>query len=1159
MKKSGSKPSASKTKRAASDASAKKSANTTLTEEVQSAGRNGFRKILALLRKAKEVDFTDYQANSLHRHIARRMALNTLVSMDDYARLLGENAAEVEALYQDILINVTSFFRDPESFAVLKERIFPQIVEHRAQDKPVRIWVMGCSTGEEAYSIAISFVEFASDQAEHIPLQVFATDLNDRSIEKARAGFYSREIAEDVSPERLSGFFTEVEGGYLIGKGIREMVVFARHNILADPPFSRQDLISCQNLLVYLEPVLQRQVLPKLHYALNPAGILWVGSSEEVGSASVLFAPIDKGHRFYSKKPASASLTKQKIAHASQATLSQEKLAAAYEHMQSLTERHKAAIEALQSANEEIRSSNEELRSINDELETAKQELESGNEELAKLNDLLHNRNSELSRLNDDLNNLLSSVSIPILMLSRDLLIRSFTPQAEKVLSLIATDVGRPISDINASINVPDLEKLVVEVIDNLIVKECEVRDRHGRWYLMRVRPYITLDNNIDGVVILLFDINDLKNYSEAIVETIREPLIVLDENLRVRTANRVFYDTFHISPEETQNQFIYELGNRQWDIPKLRALLEEILPQNSQFQDFEVEHEFEGIGLRTMLLNARRLQQESSRAPLILLVIEDITERKQTKALRESAERLRFMAESMPQKIFTARPNGEVDYFNRQWMEFTGLSFEQIKNWGWTQFIHPDDVKENIWQWQRSIDTGEPFQIEHRFRRADGEYRWHLSRAHAMRDAKGKIVMWISSNTDIDDMKRAEEERNQLLAREQVARAEAEKANRIKDEFLAIVSHELRTPLHAMLGWVQMLRSGMVEEAKVAHALEAIERNAKTQNQLVADLLDTSQIIVGKLRMELGPIQLIPVIKAALETVRPMAEAKGVELRVELDPRAGQVLGDANRLQQIVWNLLANAIKYTHQDGCVETRLERKENSVVIIVRDTGEGISPEFLPHVFARFRQADFTTTRQHGGLGLGLAIVHHLVEAHGGQVSASSEGVGKGATFMVTLPLMASPNADFGLLNKDAAEQSAILTGLRVLVVDDNSDARELLRVALTRRGAEVRVGDTARAALDILKQWEQWQPDVLVSDIGMPGEDGYDLIRQVRSLPDDRGGQIPAVALTGYASAKDSARILAAGYQMFVSKPIDLAELVTVITSVIKHFGIDQSS
>jgi PAS domain S-box-containing protein len=529
--------------------------------------------------------------------------------------------------------------------------------------------------------------------------------------------------------------------------------------------------------------------------------------------------------------------------------------------------------------------------------------------------------------------------------------------------------------------------------------------------------------------------------------------------------------------------------------------------------------------------------------------------------ALRESEERYRTLFAAAPMAVFVCDRNAVIQHYNRHAMELWGREpvcgaeryCGSVKLWlpDGTLLPHTQSPMVEV------LRTGIPaLNVEVSVERPDSSRLPVLVNCAALKNAQGEITGAITSFMDITERKKAEEERALLLAREQQARQEAEEANRAKDEFLATISHELRTPLNAMLGWVQMLSAGKLEEAEVAPALETIERNARAQNRLITDLLDSSRIIMGKLRLELGPVELIPVIEAALKTVRPAAEAKGVELRLELDPKAGPVLGDADRLQQIVWNLLANAIKYTPRGGHVETRLEREGASVAIIVCDTGDGIAPEFLPYVFARFRQADVTTTRQHGGLGLGLAIVRHLVEAHGGQVSASSEGAGQGATFTVALPLMTSPNTDFGLRDKDMVEQSAILTGLRVLVVDDNPDARELLRSALTKHGFDVRVGATARAALEIL---EQWQPEVLVSDIGMPGEDGYDLIRHVRSLPDDRGGQIPAVALTGYASTKDAARVLAAGYQVFMPKPVELAELVVAITSVVEHFGIDQSS
>jgi signal transduction histidine kinase len=402
---------------------------------------------------------------------------------------------------------------------------------------------------------------------------------------------------------------------------------------------------------------------------------------------------------------------------------------------------------------------------------------------------------------------------------------------------------------------------------------------------------------------------------------------------------------------------------------------------------------------------------------------------------------------------------------------------------------------------------------------------------------------------------KRSEAQRVQLV-REQEARAQAEEANRLKDEFLATVSHELRSPLNAIQGWAELLLDGGLDEQNATRAVETIARHTRAQNQLISDLLDVSRIITGKLHFETAPVDLAQAIEAALETVRPAAEAKGVELRQRLDPKGGLVLGDDTRLRQVVWNLLSNAIKYTPRGGHIETRLERDGAEVAIIVRDTGEGIGADFLPHIFERFRQADGATTRRHGGLGLGLAIVRHLIEAHGGRVSAASGGVGQGAILKVTLPLMVLPNADpsnaecgvrsVGSTSEQSAThnpQFAILEGVRVLVVDDESDARELLKLALVTRGAEVRVGASASDALDIMGQW---RPDVFVNDIGMPDEDGYELMRKVRALPAERGGQTPAVALTGYFSVNAAKRSLAAGYQIFMPKPVNLTELATAI-------------
>jgi signal transduction histidine kinase/CheY-like chemotaxis protein len=403
----------------------------------------------------------------------------------------------------------------------------------------------------------------------------------------------------------------------------------------------------------------------------------------------------------------------------------------------------------------------------------------------------------------------------------------------------------------------------------------------------------------------------------------------------------------------------------------------------------------------------------------------------------------------------------------------------------------------------------------------------------------------------EIVERTKAERERERLLAREQEARAEAEKANRSKDEFLATLSHELRTPLNAMFGWVYLLGGGKLDEATSAHGLEVLGRSTRTLARLIDDLLDVSRVSSGKLRLEWRLTELAPVLEAAAEAVRPTAEARGVALQVELDPAVGPVSGDATRLQQVAWNLLSNAVKFTPRGGRVQLRLARRDGQVEIAVRDDGQGIRPDFLPYVFERFRQGDSTPTRAHGGLGLGLTIVRELVELHGGTVTAGSAGEGQGATFTVRLPLAAAApdrRGGAGASPSPTSEvtESAGLSGLRVLVVDDEADARDMIAVILTQRGAEVSTAGSVHEALTAL---DRVRPDVLVSDIGMPGEDGYSLIRQVRARPAERGGRTPAAALTAYARAEERSRALASGFQMHAPKPIDPDELVTVVQAL----------
>jgi signal transduction histidine kinase/ActR/RegA family two-component response regulator len=403
-------------------------------------------------------------------------------------------------------------------------------------------------------------------------------------------------------------------------------------------------------------------------------------------------------------------------------------------------------------------------------------------------------------------------------------------------------------------------------------------------------------------------------------------------------------------------------------------------------------------------------------------------------------------------------------------------------------------------------------------------------------------------------ELEAANRAKDELLVREQAARSEAEAANRAKDEFLATLSHELRTPLNAMLGWVTLLRSGQLDAASTEQALEIVDRNTRMQAQLIADILDVSRIITGKLSLELQPVVLVPVINESLESMRSAAQAKHIEIEVDVDPATGPVAGDASRLQQVVWNLLSNAIKFTPQGGHVKVTLKRSDTNAEIEVSDNGKGIEPRFLPHVFERFSQADAAITRMFGGLGLGLAIVRHLVELHGGRVFATSPGENQGATFTVQLPLLASRAAltdDTGALSLAAPPDGLAtreLNGLRVLVVDDEADARTLLTAVLEMHGAQIR---TASSAAEALRTLEKWRPDLLLSDIGMPGEDGYALMRKVRAL-DLPAAAIPAIALTAYAGADDRERALAAGFHRHVTKPVEPQALTAAVAETIRR-------
>lgn len=761
----------------------------TLSPAIATSSMN---RILLLLRTATGNDFSLYKKSTIGRRIERRMLQHDIEDMDIYARYLKENPAEIHALFQELLINVTSFFRDAEAFDILKQEILPQLFKDKPDDYVFRFWVAGCASGEEAYSLAILLREFMDEGTREYRIQLYATDLDDDAIAVARAGVYPPNIAQDVAPERLRRFFVRDDGGYRIKKEIREMVVFAIQNVIKDPPFTKLDMLCCRNLMIYLEPDLQNRLIPVFHYALKPGGILFLSPSESIGNHTELFSPQNRKWKFYRASHSNASartviargvflaaessgkgpeevmkktretnfaeLTRRlllqtyappsvvtnlkgdllfvhgdtgkylrpapgqatlnvvemardglqlelraAILHAAShgaATLGREisfqsdgniqnvrfslrpltdpeagealllmsfqemagnletdsnkngkalpaseesariaalerDLAYTRENLQATIEEQQSSNEELKSANEEMQSTNEELQSTNEELETSKEELQSVNEELVTVNAELQAKIEQLVGMQNDMKNLLDNLSVGTIFLDVNLVIRRFTREAAKVYRLIASDVGRPLGDIKSDLENENLLSQAQTVLDSLIPYECELRTESGAWYLARIQPYRTVDNVIEGVVLTFTDITKrveaemavqlARDLAEGIVNTIREPMLVLDSALKVVSASNTFYSDFLVTPDETLGRPIYDLGNRQWDIPKLRELLETIIPRDQNFEGYVVEHDFPAIGHRRMSLNARRIAAKTGDTHLVLLAIQNI------------------------------------------------------------------------------------------------------------------------------------------------------------------------------------------------------------------------------------------------------------------------------------------------------------------------------------------------------------------------------------------------------------------------------------------------------------------------------------------------------------------------------------------------------
>ncbi|HEX7026091.1 MAG TPA: CheR family methyltransferase, partial [Gammaproteobacteria bacterium] len=1101
-----------------------------------------------------------YKRGTLERRTERRMDLKHLSEHQDYLELLQKDPAEVAALYRDLLIGVTEFFRDPEVWAHLESDVIPGMLAQRDADDmlPLKIWVPGCATGEEAYSLAMVFLEQIERLRKSTTLQIFASDVADSALGVARRGLYPADIQRTVSSERLSRFFRREGDMYEVSREVREAVTFAAHNLLADPPFSRLDLVSCRNVLIYLEEHAQHRILQLFHFALKPGGLLLLGASETVGRQGGLFRTVSKKARVYRSTattegarhlalnwtagesaptralpgaptpvprgvkvsrfieqtvlsrytracvvvtesfeiqsffgptheylvqptgearmnvlawarpglyPRLRVALERAVEHKERSNITdlrmerdgesrrvecsiepitplpgeaplllvafrdippapiiaetaqpqepfvrqlEAELRHTREELQETVERLEGINEEYRAGHEELLSLNEELQSSNEELEASKEELQSLNEEMITINRQLEDKNVALQSASADINNLLVSTDIPIIFLDRELRIRRFTPAATELMHLVPSDLGRSVEHIKERFQNGGLVRDAKRVLEKLVPVTAEIETEDGRWYARNLRPYRTEDDRIDGVSMAFHDITDRKQanqkidearlYAEAIVATVRTPLIVLDHDLRVVSANDCFYETFEVTRPETEHMRLFDLGNRQWDIAALRNLLERVLPGDGAVENYEVRHHFEHLGPRIMHLNARLLKLNTI-PPLILLAIEDVTHR---------ATAARIVQE------------------------------------------HADE-----------------------------------------------------------------------LTRE----------SKRKDEFLAMLGHELRNPLSALMHGLDLLGLAPRDDPEQLEQVRAMMlRQARRIGSLLEQLLDIARFSTGKVRMARAPVDLTEVARTAVEAVMPRMEAQQHQLTVSMP--AGEsvfVLGDSPRLIQVVENLLTNAAKYTEAGGRIEFEIDPGPREVLIRVRDSGIGMSPELLPHIFELFTQEAATLERSGGGLGLGLPLVKRVVEMHGGRVEAKSPGRDQGSEFIVSLP-RAPKKARVG-----GAAGAGKAMPRRILVVDDEEDSANALARLLAIRGHETHVAHDGPAALEAVSSF---QPDVVLLDIGLPVMDGYKVARRLREENPDKS--IFLVALTGY--GKETDRLRESGFDRHLIKPPDMQRL-----------------
>jgi two-component system CheB/CheR fusion protein len=1171
-------------------------------------------KIIELLSDQTQMDFTDYKQTTLLRRVARRMLVLKRTSETDYVDFLQNHPEEIKILFAECLIHVTSFYRDPQAFLALENKVFPEILKNHSSETTLRIWVPGCSTGEEAYSILFSLLDYMESTDKHVPIQIFASDISEVTVQKARQGLFSEASVRPLAKATLQKYFIKSEAGYRVNKRFREFCIFSKHDLTSDPPFAKVDLISCRNLLIYFSQTLQKRALPLFHYALNENGFLFLGHSESVGSFTNLFETLDKTNRIFQKKSAKQfpkfqfsinkkllqeqkSLRGKDVTPTTSLDLQREAdriVSAKYgpcgvvvndslEVLQfrgrtvpyleqtsglatlrllklahpSLAFRLRSVFQAAKKKGAAVRTESilfefeKKSEYINIEVFPMNpSHLPADRQYLVLIEKALERfPAADLKLLKKNLKG--SKAIVPLVMAENRIkqLEQQITSNHEyqQTLSEDHEAAQEEISSTNEELQSSNEE--LQSTNEELETAKEEIQSTN--------EEITTVNDELQTRNSQLGSLNDDLNNLFASIDI---PILIVGADLCIRRLTPTVTKYFGITAADIGRKINSVQNNL--NIKHLDYLLSQVT-ENLSIKELEVQDH----NLRWYKLQIRPYRTTDNRMDGLVLSFVDIESMKLAMGKLEVAlEYATSISEALQIPSIIMNRKLEIKSVNALFCQIFDIPAKNVegrlltelgnKNWNVTE------LKSRL---EDTILQKKPFQDFE----VSGDFKGIGQRTFLL---NARQILWadlpepesiLLTLMDITERKKIEVERGMLLAREQEARLEAEKANRAKDLFMATLSHELRTPLSSIITWAQLIRSGKVDFEKAKSGALVIERSAKTQSQLIDDLLDFSRIVAGKLAIEIQKVDPAEIIPLAVDSVLSLAEKRSIKIETRIEASSGHILANSVRLQQIVWNLLTNSIKFSPKGTQIKVELDYlQKNSrrfVRIQVRDQGKGIPPEFLPHIFNQFSQADSSSTRVHGGLGLGLSIVHNLVELQGGTIEAQNLNPGPGALFTIMFPLTDENSA---VVHSEFSNEAASITdhdlifdeqpsleGIRILVVDDDDSTREALTIYLRSFGAKV---GTANSASSALKKFSSFKPHVLLSDIAMPEEDGYSLLKKIRAMDVDENPDVPAIALTAFASPLDVQRALDAGFQTHFAKPVETRELISAIIKLKKN-------